>query len=108
MVKRKLNCWEYQACGRDSGRTDGEEPCPASTTEVLDGINGGTAGGRSCWVVTGTLCEGCVQGTYEEKYAAVCRKCSFHYRVEVEEGLDYQSADEVLELYRGESERVVS
>lgn len=32
--------------------------CPAATATKLDGKNDGTNGGRACWEVPGTPCEG--------------------------------------------------
>ncbi len=92
----KLNCWDYQMCGR--GSADGGS-CPASAAETLDGAHGGHNGGRACWVVTDTLCEGHDSGSYEHKIAT-CRKCAFYHRVAVEEGLDHREASELLGQYR--------
>jgi hypothetical protein len=41
--------------------------------------------------VEGTLCEGCVHATPEEK-RAYCAKCSFYRRVQIEQGLDIESS----------------
>ncbi|MDH4139580.1 MAG: hypothetical protein OEV43_03310 [Coriobacteriia bacterium] len=102
MHRRKLNCWEYQGCGRDRDSASGNGVCPASTNRSLHGSNGGSMAGRACWVVPGTLCEGCEQGTYEEKYSKFCRKCAFYYRVEVEEGIDYSTSEMLLDRYSDE------
>lgn len=85
-----LNCWEYQECGREPGGTKVSElgPCAAATEGRLDGRNGGLNGGRSCWVVPGTLCNGVVCGSFDEKYPH-CRKCSFFELVQEEEGAGY-------------------
>ena len=49
----------------------------------LNGINGGTNGGRSCWTVAGTFCFGEVQGTFARKLDD-CMECEF-FRVVAEE-----------------------
>ena len=100
MTDRGLNCWEYQQCGRQLGGHREHEmgPCPASIEQSLQGSHSGDAAGRACWVVPGTFCEGCTQGTWEEKRRE-CVKCSFFYRVEVEEGLDFEPADTLHQRY---------
>lgn len=100
MENGRLNCWEYQECGREPGgrKVDELGPCPAATEHGLHGSNGGDMGGRSCWVVAGTLCEGHVCGNFQEKYVT-CHKCAFYKRVEIEEGLDYIADVDLLIRY---------
>lgn len=94
-----LNCWQYQGCGREPGGSKASVGvCPASTSRPLDGSNGGIMAGRACWVVSGTLCDGVVAGTYEHKVAE-CRRCAFFRRVEIEQGLDYEYPRELLARY---------
>jgi diguanylate cyclase (GGDEF)-like protein len=52
------NCWEIKKCGREQGgaRVDELGICPAYPNR-----------GHSCWLVTGTLCGGEVQGTFAQK-----------------------------------------
>ncbi len=97
MAREKLNCWDYQGCGRgpDASRPDKPITCPAGRATALDGCNGGTAGGRACWSIPGTMCEGAPRGTWEQKRTE-CTKCAFFRRVEVEEGLAYESAEDIL------------
>lgn len=54
----KVNCWEHKACGREPGGERVAElgVCPAADCAEAHGINGGTNGGRVCWMVAGTLC----------------------------------------------------
>ena len=52
-------CWEVR-------------PCPPETKERC--IAWQVKGGRFCWFVTGTLCEGVDQGSWEQKIQA-CRQC---------------------------------
>jgi len=103
-ARRRLNCWEYQGCERGPGgrKSANGEQCPASTAEALDGRNSGKNGGRACWVVPGTLCDGMVSGPFEEKYHE-CRKCAFHARVQIEEGLELEPNTELLAFVRSTS-----
>lgn len=96
MGDQRYNCWDYQGCGRGPG-FGGD--CPACSADSLDGVHNGSAGGRACWVVTDTLCEGTASGPFVRKIS-MCRKCAFYYRVAVEEGLDHLDNEELLELYR--------
>ncbi len=93
----KLNCWEYTNCGREPGGPKASElgPCTAATKTSLDGYNSGTFGGRACWVIPGTLCNGVVCGDFNEKYAT-CRRCEFFELVHVEQGVDYVDHVELL------------
>ena len=99
MANERLNCWEYQRCGREpGGLRSSRGVCPAAISDSLDGVHHGSSGGRSCWVVTDTLCGGRTSGAHAEKQCE-CRKCSFMKRVEVEESLDYISEDALLTMY---------
>ncbi len=102
MTRQRLNCWEYQGCGCGPGgaRIGESGQCPSSTESSLHGGNHGINGGRSCWVISGTLCDGVVAGDFEDKYHE-CRKCAFSQRVEVEEGLDFEDSESLLTRYRG-------
>ncbi len=82
----KKNCWEIMACGRGPAGNDGagEDVCPAALAGALDGVHGGTNGGRACWVVAGTFCGGVVQGQFARKYFD-CRACAFYEQVRGEE-----------------------
>jgi hypothetical protein len=40
--------------------------------------------GRACWVVTGTLCTGEIQGTFAKKFKN-CSMCDFYEQVKKEE-----------------------
>lgn len=83
----KLNCWEYKDCGRQPGGAKVDElgVCPASVDTSSDGLNGGKNGGRICWTVSGTFCDGQVQGTFAEKQLS-CMSCDFFKKVKQEEG----------------------
>ena len=86
MNPRRLNCWEYMKCGREPGGTKVDEfgICPAAADLSFDGINSGICGGRICWAVAGTFCDGKVQGTFAEKRES-CMSCSFYKTVQEEE-----------------------
>jgi hypothetical protein len=78
MKMDRLNCWEFKKCGREPGGAKEHElgTCPASYDARYDGIFGGRNGGRSCWLVAGTMCKGVVEGIFAKKYDD-CRKCDF-------------------------------
>ncbi len=83
----KLNCWEMKKCGREPGGLHEKEfgSCPAATYTALDGLHGGKNAGRACWVVSGSLCGGRIQGHEEQKRAA-CWECDFLKLVKKDEG----------------------
>jgi hypothetical protein len=78
MNMAKMNCWEFNKCGREPGGDNVSEYgiCPAARDTSLDGMNQGKSGGRACWAISGTLCEGKVQGTFAVKLSD-CKQCSF-------------------------------
>lgn len=94
----KLNCWEFNHCGRQPGGENVAELgiCPAAVEEAADGINYGKNGGRSCWALAGTFCKGAVQATFAKKFRD-CIQCSFYKRVLAEEGKDFVPSLEILE-----------
>ena len=83
----KMNCWEVKKCGREIGGSKTNElgVCPTAMESRLTGAHEGKFGGRSCWVVAGTLCGGKEQGTFAQKYHN-CEKCDFYLQVKQEEG----------------------
>jgi len=82
----KANCWDYKKCGREPGGPKESElgACPVVTYTALNGVHSGKNAGRACWVVTGSLCGGKVQGHEEQKRKA-CWECDFFKFVEKEE-----------------------
>ena len=82
----KVNCWEHKNCGRQPGGLKVKELgiCPATVEQALNGAHGGKNGGRSCWVIVGSLCGGKIQGTYAQKLNN-CWRCDFMNRVRREE-----------------------
>jgi len=92
----KLNCWEAKQCGREpNGRRIDRGVCPAALETRLQGIHDGTNAGRACWVVAGTLCRGCVQGTFALKLD-MCERCDFYNLVVLEEGSEFTPPDNLL------------
>ncbi|MDH3348303.1 MAG: PAS domain-containing sensor histidine kinase, partial [Desulfobulbaceae bacterium] len=97
IMLRKLNCWEYKQCGRETG---GENSlslgvCPATKITENNQVHGGQYGGRSCWVVSGTLCDGYIQGSFASKIKS-CLDCDFYRLVAVEESDRFESIDKSL------------
>ncbi len=86
----KQQCWDFKDCGRIPGGEKSAElgVCPAATDTSYSGVNSGENGGRFCWVVTGTLCGGEVQGTYAQKELN-CLSCEFMKIVKAEEGANF-------------------
>ncbi len=68
---RHLSMPVKKNCGREPGgqKTNVQGICPASTEKRLHGVHGGTNGGRACWVISGTMCDGDIQGTFANKYS---------------------------------------
>ncbi len=93
----KTNCWEFKKCGRQPGGAKVAEfgECTASKERKADGCNQGKMGGRSCWVLAGTLCGGKVQGTFAQK-ASNCMECEFYKLVKSEEGANYMGSKDLL------------
>ncbi len=81
------NCWEIMGCGREpSGHAAAKlGVCPSTVDTASDGINQGKNGGRICWAVAGTFCDGAVQGTFANKLTT-CMSCRFYLQVREEQG----------------------
>ncbi|MDP2927961.1 MAG: hypothetical protein Q8N80_04110 [Candidatus Omnitrophota bacterium] len=94
---KKLNCWEYKKCGRETGGVKVLElgVCPASTEEKANTLNCGKNGVRVCWYIAGTFCRGVIQGTYALKLNN-CLECDFYKLVTKEEGEDYASLEDTF------------
>jgi hypothetical protein len=96
-MPKKLNCWEFEKCGREPGGAREHElgVCVAATEIKANKLNNGKNAGRACWPVAGTLCGGIVQGTFAMKLGS-CLKCDFYQLVIKEEGSAHQMAREIL------------
>ncbi len=95
----KLNCWEFEKCGRHPGGMNVKElgVCPAATEKRAHGINGGINGGRACWAIAGTFCKGKTQGTVAEKMGT-CLRCDFYHLVRTEENAQFKTSREILKI----------
>lgn len=94
-----INCWEFKRCGREPGGANVHELgiCPAAIAKNCDGIHGGICGGRACWAISGTLCNGRLQGTSASKLKN-CLKCDFYQQVQVDTNGNgnFLGADEII------------
>ena len=86
----KQNCWEFKQCGQGQN-------CPAYMEEKLDGIHEGVNGGRSCWVIAGTLCGGIIQGSFAKKVGS-CMQCDFYKSVKQEEFPNFKMSASLIKL----------
>ncbi len=95
---KKKNCWEFKSCGRHEGGEHVRDLgiCPASTEKRLNDIHNGENGGRACWIVAGTLCNGQVQGTFAQKYRT-CEACDFYKSVREEESTSFTFSARLLD-----------
>ncbi len=97
----KENCWDNKKCGRQPGGEKAAElgVCPAALEQKLDGIHDGKNSGRSCWVITGTLCDKKVQGDFNTKFAN-CLKCEFYKLVKDQESGSFIHSNRLLKQLR--------
>jgi len=98
MAMKKLNCWEFNKCGREPGGENTSEMgvCPAAVEVRTDRVNEGQNGGRACWAVAGTLCRGVVDGRFTSK-VATCMLCDFYKTVCQEQGDTFQGTAIILD-----------
>ncbi|MCP4754421.1 MAG: hypothetical protein GY866_26360 [Proteobacteria bacterium] len=100
---QKLNCWEFNKCGRegDDDVFEEVETCPSSTEFCTDGVNDGKNGGRACWAIVGTFCGDQVQSDRTGKFKS-CMECDFFKLVKKEEGDKFVTGSELTErlLYK--------
>lgn len=101
---KKTNCWEHNTCGREPGGANIHElgVCPASTEQRLDGINEGENAGRACWAITGTFCNGGVEGRFAAKVES-CLQCDFYQKVCREQNSNFQGTAIILARLREKS-----
>ena len=95
---KKLNCWEFNKCGREPGGENTAELgiCPAAIEIRTDRMNDGKNAGRACWAVAGTLCQGIVDGRFTSK-VATCMLCDFYKSVCQDQGDDFQGSAIILD-----------
>ena len=96
------NCWEALKCGREPGGEKATDVgvCPATCETRLHGVNNGRNAGRACWIITGTLSNDEVQGTFAQKFGT-CMKCEFYKLVQEEEGAGYIKSREIVKKLVG-------
>ncbi len=95
----KKNCWELKECGREPGGDNVDEfgVCPAAIDDKdVDGVNEGKNGGRACWAITGTFCNGVVEGRFAAK-VETCLQCDFYKLVCREQGESFQGTAIILD-----------
>lgn len=94
----RKNCWQIKKCGRQPGGENINEMgiCPAATEQNVDGINGGTNGGRSCWAIQKTICHNQIQGAFKDKFVT-CLSCDFYAKVREEEGINFTLTEEIIQ-----------
>ncbi len=95
----KINCWDFIECGREPCGENEKElgVCIAATETRLNGIHGGINGGRACWAIAGTLCDGEVQGTFAQKIDN-CMDCDFYQLVYEENKEDFKSIIQLISV----------
>jgi hypothetical protein len=101
MAERKLNCWEFEQCGRGPGNggRGAAGRCAAAFETRTDGVNSGRKGGRACWAVAGTQCS-VRPKTASTATEDACLGCLFYLLVMEEEYPAYESTGRILELLR--------
>jgi hypothetical protein len=79
MPSNRQNCWEYMNCGREPGGDKTAEfgICRVASAKHLNETNSGLNGGRVCFAIVGSFCEGEIQGTFAKKFSS-CRDCEFY------------------------------
>ena len=97
----RRNCWEVNNCGRQTGGSQvaalGE--CPAASTFACHRVNNGINGGRACWAIAGTMCDGEVQASVVDKIKG-CANCDFFHQVAAEERDGLATTPEILKRIR--------
>ena len=98
-MDKKQNCWEFMQCGKGPSENadNGLGACPVPQEERLNGIHGGINGGRTCWFVAGTLCDGDASGTFAKKIKD-CEQCEFYQEVQQKESHRFIITKEIREI----------
>ncbi|KAA3633449.1 MAG: hypothetical protein DWP97_09150 [Calditrichaeota bacterium] len=84
-MRKKLNCWEFNNCGREKGGLLVKElgECPVPTEMKYDGQNDGKGAGRACWQLPDSNCLLKKSNTVKS-----CLDCQFYKRVQFEEKMN--------------------
>lgn len=85
--------------GPNGDKTESQGTCPAPKTKILNGLNGGINGGRACWAISGTFCNGKVEGKFASK-VPTCLQCDFYKLVCREQGASFRGTAQILALLR--------
>lgn len=87
-MTEKRNCWEIKDCGREPGGKTAElrGVCPAAVAQEAHGLNNGINGGRICWAISGTYCDGIAHGSFAENRLS-CMSCEVFNTIREEEGI---------------------
>ncbi len=88
----KNNCWDIMKC-------NAQNTCPAAREGRLNGTHDGKNAGRACWVVSGTLCGGEVQGEFAKKYKN-CKECEVYTSIQKEEYPNFQLVSTLMNKLR--------
>jgi len=97
----RANCWDVMRCGRgpNGAGAGGLPKCAAALETSADGVNGGVNGGRVCWAVAGTLCNGRARDRRASRLVS-CLGCDFFSQVQREEGLAHFKLLQPGQVYR--------
>ena len=90
MDNGKLNCWDFGGCKIKS-------QCPVFIESGTDNVHEGKNGGRCCWMILKSLCNGKEQSTIKDKYRN-CSKCEFFLMVHQEHGGKLLSINQIGKL----------
>ncbi|MBF0553011.1 MAG: hypothetical protein HQK96_00470 [Nitrospirae bacterium] len=106
--KVKLNCWEFNKCGREPGGVKVDElgVCPVTIATSFDGLHSGTNAGRACWAVPFACGDADGKMSVASKIRK-CTKCEFHHLV-IKEEEKYQSALKHLKKFNKEEKEKIS
>ena len=99
LAERRLNCWEFNACGLgpDDMHSKNGSACLASAEKRTDGVNSGKNGGRACWAIAGTECGGRPECGFARKIDS-CQSCLFYLIVMEEEHPVFTSTERILPM----------
>ena len=75
-------------CGKGLSKTGKGKcnSCPVASETSGNALNGGINGGRICWIIAETCCNGDVSCSDLHRKDS-CFSCEFRYKVTMEEGL---------------------
>ena len=100
MNERKINCWEFQKCGREPGgkNIDKYGVCFVPVSIEYNGINDAKNEGRFCWSLRESACENIMRKCRVNEIKE-CRRCTFYIFIQESDPLfseDCSERDEYL------------